>query len=142
MYAFPWEADLYRGQSAQDDRVFANAYHVKNIIMSFNHDEGHGAFDRTEPLPLASPTMVLRTRREVREELERSEGRRSLLRRTMLPSFLCQATGVLLMFHPNLYGAVLYCWACAVVIPWLVVRNERKKNRAEGRGLYGARGRG
>jgi len=54
------EADLYRGRSAQDDRVFANAYHVKNLIMSFTDDEGHGAFDRTEPLPLASPTMVSR----------------------------------------------------------------------------------
>jgi uncharacterized membrane protein YdbT with pleckstrin-like domain len=130
----------YRGQSAQDDRVFANAYRVKDIIMSFNHDEGHGAFDRTEPLPLASPTMVLRTRREVREELERSKGRRSLLRRTMLPSFLCQAMGVLIMFHPNLLCAALYYWACAVVIPWLVVRNERKQNQAEGRRLYGRRG--
>jgi hypothetical protein len=83
-------------------RVLAKAYRVKDIIMSFNHDEAHGAFDRTEPLPLASPTMVLRTRREVREELERSKSRRSLLRRTMLPSFLCQAMGVLTMFHPNL----------------------------------------
>ena len=101
--------------------------------MSFTDDEGHGAFDRTEPLPLASLAMVLRTRREVREELERSKGRRSLLRRTMFPSFLFQAMGVLLMFHPNLYGAVPYYWACAVVIPWLVVRNKRKKNQVEGR---------
>jgi hypothetical protein len=82
-------------------RVFANPYFVKEIIMSFDHDTGHGWFDKTEPLPLASPTIVMRTRREVREELERSKGRRSLLRRTMLPSFLCQMMGVLIMFHPQ-----------------------------------------
>ncbi len=130
----------YRGQSPQDERVFANAYCVKDTIMSFDHDKGHRPFDRTEPLPLASPSMVLRTRREVREELERSKSRRSLLRQTMLPSVLCQAMAVLIMFHFNLYGAALYYWACAVVIPWLVVRNERKHNQPEERRLYGRPG--
>ncbi|MFY9937231.1 MAG: transposase, partial [Silvibacterium sp.] len=48
-----------------------------------------------EYLPLASHTLVLRTRREVREELERFKARRSLLRRTLLPSLLCMGIGLL-----------------------------------------------
>jgi|ERR1700761_9096723 hypothetical protein len=86
-----------------------------------------------EYVPLASHALVLRTRRNVREELERSKARRSLLRRTLLPSLLFVAIGLLIMFHPEferfwIYKlAVLYHWALAVLIPWLVVREEKKR---------------
>lgn len=85
-----------------------------------------------EYLPLASHTLVLRTRREVREELERFKARRSLLRRTLLPSLLCMGIGLLIMFQPEFAKswicklASLYYWALAVLIPWLVVRKEKK----------------
>jgi hypothetical protein len=86
-----------------------------------------------EYVPLASHTLVLRTRREVREELERLKARRSLLRRTLVPSLLCVGIGVLIMFHPEFESfwiyklAVLYYWALAMLIPWLVVRKEKKR---------------
>ena len=86
-----------------------------------------------EYVPLASHTLVLRTRREVREELERSKARRSLLRRTLLPSLLFMGIGLLIMFHPEcekswIYKlAAVYHWALAVLIPWLVVRKEKKR---------------
>ena len=85
-----------------------------------------------EYVPLASHTLVLRTRREVREELERFKARRSLLRRTLLPSLLCMGIGLLIMFHPECEKswickvASVYYWALAVLIPWLVVRKEKK----------------
>src|SRR5450631_2027226 len=88
-----------------------------------------------EYIPLASHTLVLRTRREVRQELERLKATRSLLRRTLLPSLLFTGIGILIMFHPDFESswtyklAVLYHWALAVLIPWLVVRNERKRIR-------------
>jgi hypothetical protein len=86
-----------------------------------------------EYVPLASHTLVLRTRREVRTELERLKARRSLLRRTLLPSLLCIGIGLLIMFHPEfarfwIYKlAVFYYWSLAVLIPWLVVRKEKKR---------------
>ena len=86
-----------------------------------------------EYVPLASHTLVLRTRREVRWELERRRARRSLLLRTLLPSLLCIGIGLLIMVHPEFENflipklAVLYYWALAVVIPWLVVRKEKKR---------------
>ena len=84
-------------------------------------------------VPLASHTLVLRTRREVREELDRLKARRSLLLRTLLPCLLCTGIGLLIMFHPEfeklwIYKlAVFYYWALAVLIPWLVVRKEKKR---------------
>jgi hypothetical protein len=84
-------------------------------------------------IPLASHTLVLRTRLEVRRELERSRARRSLLRRTLFPSLLFIGIGLLIMFHPDferfwIYKlAVLYHWALAVFIPWLVVQKEKKR---------------
>jgi hypothetical protein len=86
-----------------------------------------------EYVPLASYTLVLRTRLEVRRELERLRARRSLLRRTLFPSFLFTGIGLLIMFHPEferfwIYKlAVLYHWALAVLIPWLVVHREKKR---------------
>jgi hypothetical protein len=83
-------------------------------------------------VPLASYTLVLRTRREVRQELERLKARRSLLRRALLPSLLCMGIGLLIMVHPEFAKswicklASLYYWALAVLIPWLVVRKEKK----------------
>lgn len=88
-----------------------------------------------EYVPLASHTLVLRTRRKVREELVRLKARRSLLRRTLLPSLLFTGIGILIMFHPEFESswtfklAVLYHWALAVFIPWLVVRKEKKRIR-------------
>jgi hypothetical protein len=88
-----------------------------------------------ECIPLASHTLVLRTRREVREELERLQANRSLLRRTLLPSLFFTGIGILIMFHPEFESswtyklAVLYHWALAVLVPWLVVRDERKRMR-------------
>jgi hypothetical protein len=85
-----------------------------------------------EYIPLASHTLVLRTRRRVREELERSKASRSLLQQTLLPSFFFTGIGVLIMFHPDFDSswtyklAVLYHWALAVFVPWLVVRKEKK----------------
>jgi hypothetical protein len=85
-----------------------------------------------EYIPLASHTLVLRTRREVREEFERVKARRLLLRRTLLPSLSCMGIGLLIMLHPEFAKswicklASLYYWALAVLIPWLVVRKERK----------------
>jgi hypothetical protein len=85
-----------------------------------------------EYVPLASHTLVLRTRREVREEIERLKARRSLLRRTLLPSLLCIGIGLLIMLHPEFARswicklASLYYWALAVLIPWLVVRKEKE----------------
>lgn len=86
-----------------------------------------------EYVPLASHTLVLRTRREVRAELERLKARRSLLRRTLSPSLLCVGIGLLIMFHPEFESfwiyklGVLYYWTLAVLIPWLVVRKEKKR---------------
>jgi hypothetical protein len=88
-----------------------------------------------EYIPLASHALVLRTRREVREELERLKANRSLLRRTLLPSLLFTGIGILIMFHPEFESswtyklAVLYHWALALLIPWLVVRKEKKRIR-------------
>jgi hypothetical protein len=90
-----------------------------------------------EYVPLASHTLVLRTRREVREELERLKARRSLLWRTLFPFWLCVGIGFLITFHPDfarsrIYKlAVLYFWALAVLIPWLVVRKEKKRIRRQ-----------
>jgi hypothetical protein len=88
-----------------------------------------------EYIPLASHTLVLRTRREVREELERLKANRLLLRRTLLPSLLFTGIGILIMFHPEFESswtyklAVLYYWALAVFVPWLVMRKEKKRIR-------------
>jgi hypothetical protein len=101
--------------------------------MSFGEAKGPIELGTPEYVPLASHTLVLRTRREVREELERLKTRRSLLRRTLLPSLLCMGIGLLIMFHPEFESvwiyklAVLYFWALAVLIPWLVVRKEKKR---------------
>jgi hypothetical protein len=90
-----------------------------------------------EYVPLASHTLVLRTRREVRVELERLKTYRSLLRRTLLPSLLFTGLGILIMFHPEFESswtyklAVIYHWALAVLIPWLVVRKEKKGIRRQ-----------
>ena len=90
-----------------------------------------------EYVPLASHTLVLRTRREVRVELERLRARRSLLRRTLLPSLIFTGIGILIMFHPEFESswtyklAVLYHWALAVLIPWLVVGKEKKRARQQ-----------
>jgi hypothetical protein len=83
-------------------------------------------------VPLASHTLVLRTRREVRQELERLKARRSLLHRALPPSLLCMGIGLLIMLHPEFAKswicklASLYYWALGVLIPWLVVRKEKK----------------
>jgi hypothetical protein len=101
--------------------------------MSFGEAKRPIELGTPEYVPLASHTLVLRTRREVREELERLKTRRSLLRRTLLPSLLCMGIGLLIMFHPEFESvwiyklAVLYFWALAVLIPWLVVRKEKKR---------------
>ena len=101
--------------------------------MSFEEAKEPIELGTPEYIPLASHTLVLRTRRQVREELERSKARHSLLRRTLLPSLLCTGIGLLVMFRPEFERswifklAVLYCWALAVLIPWLVVRKERKR---------------
>jgi hypothetical protein len=101
--------------------------------MSLGEAKGPNELGTPEYVPLASHTLVLRTRREVREELERLKARRSLLRRTLLPSLLCTGIGLLIMFHAEFERfwicklAVLYHWALAVLIPWLVVRKEKKR---------------
>jgi hypothetical protein len=88
--------------------------------------------------PVASHTLVLRTRRLVREELERSKVRRSLLWRTLLPSLSCTGIALLIMFHPEFDRfwifklGVGYYWMLAVLIPWLVVRKERQRNGETG----------
>lgn len=107
----------------------------QHITMSL--EEAKGPIELGPPgyVPLASHLLVMRTRRAVREELERLKARRSLLRRTLLPSSLCTGIGVLIMFHPEFESsctyklAVLYHWALAVFIPWLVVRQEKKRLR-------------
>ena len=105
--------------------------------MSLGEAKEPIALGTPEYVPLASHTLVLRTRREVRVELERLKTRRSLLRRALLPSLLCVGIGLLIMFHPDfarfrIYKlAVLYCWALAVLIPWLVVRKEKKRIRRQ-----------
>ena len=105
--------------------------------MSLGEDEKPIELGTPEYVPLASHTLVLRTRREVRVELERSKAYRSLLRRTLLPSFLFTGIGILIMFHPEFESswtyklAVLYHWALAVLIPWLVVRKEKKRARQQ-----------
>src|SRR6202035_1943681 len=99
--------------------------------MSLGEDEKPIELGTLEYVPLASHTLVLRTRREVRVELERLRARRSLLRRTLLPSLIFTGIGILIMFHPEFESswtyklAVLYHWALAVLIPWLVVRKEK-----------------
>jgi hypothetical protein len=90
-----------------------------------------------EYIPLASHTLVLRTRQRVRGELKRSEANRSLLRQTLLPSFFFTGIGVLIMLNPDFDSswtyklAVLYYWALAVFVPWLVVRKEKKLIRRQ-----------
>ncbi len=84
-------------------------------------------------VPLASHILVQRTRREVRQELERLKARRSVLRRALLPSLACMGIGLLIMVNPEFAKswscklASLYYWALGVLIPWLVVRKERKR---------------
>ena len=95
--------------------------------MSLVEVKGPIELGTPEYVPLASHTMVLRTRREVRVELERSKASRSLLRRTLLPSSLCMGIGLLIIFHPGYELAVLYFWALMVLIPWLIVRKEKKR---------------
>ena len=101
--------------------------------MSLREAKGPIELGTPEYVPLASYTLVLRTRREVREELERLKARRSLLRRTLLPSLLCTGIGLLIMLHPEFEMSwicklvVLYYWALAVLIPWLVVRKEKQR---------------
>ena len=101
--------------------------------MSFEEGKEPIELGTPEYIPLASHTLVLRTRREVRRELERLKANRSLLRRTLLPSLLFTGIGVLIMFYPEFESswtyklAVLYHLALAVLIPWLVVRNEKKR---------------
>jgi hypothetical protein len=109
----------------------------QHITMSLGEGKEPIELGVPEYIPLASHTLVLRTRREVREELERLKGRRSLLRRTLLPFCLCVGMGLLIMLHPDfarfrIYKlAVLYCWTLAVLIPWLVVRKEKKRIRRQ-----------
>ena len=104
----------------------------QQITMSLGEGKEHVERATPEYIPLASHTLVLRTRREVREELERLKARRSLLRRTLLPSLLCMGIGLLIMLHPEFAKSwickleSLYYWALAVLIPWLVVRKEKK----------------
>jgi hypothetical protein len=101
--------------------------------MSFMEAKDPIELRTPECVPLASHTLVLRTRREVRVELERLKARRSLLRRTLLPSLLCMGIGLLIMFHPEFERSwiyklgVLYFWTLAVLIPWLVVRMEKQR---------------
>jgi hypothetical protein len=103
--------------------------------MSLEETKGPVKPGATDYVPFASHTLVLRTRRQVREELERSKDRRSLMQRTLLPSCSFTGIGVLIMFHPEfesswIYKAGLfYCWALAVLVPWLVVRKEKKRIR-------------
>jgi hypothetical protein len=105
--------------------------------MSLGEGKGPIELGAPEYVPLASHTLVLRTRREVREELERLKAHRSLLRRTLLPSLLFTGIGILIMFHPEFESsctyklAVLYHWALAVLIPWLVVRKEKTRIRRQ-----------
>jgi hypothetical protein len=105
----------------------------QHITMSLGEAKGPIGLGTPEYVPLASHILVLRTRREVRVELERLKARRSLLRRTMLPSLLCMGIGILIMFRPEFEMfwtcklVVLYYWALAVLIPWLVVRQEKKR---------------
>jgi hypothetical protein len=109
----------------------------QHITMSLGEGKEPIELGTPEYVPLASHTLVLRTRREVREELERLKASRSLLRRTLLPSLLFTGMGILIMFHPEFESswtyklAVLYHWALAVLIPWLVVRNEKKRIRRQ-----------
>jgi hypothetical protein len=90
-----------------------------------------------EYVPLASHTLVLRTRRKAREELEALKARSALLRRTLLPSSLCTGIGLLIMCHPEFESSwmcklmVLYYGALALLIPWLVVRKEKKRIRRQ-----------
>jgi predicted tellurium resistance membrane protein TerC len=101
--------------------------------MSLGEVKGPIELSTPEYVPLASHTLVLRTRRQVREELERLKARHSLLRRTLLPSLLCVGIGLFIMLHPEFEifwickVVVLYYWALAVIIPWLVVRKEKKR---------------
>ena len=102
--------------------------------MSLDEEaQEHIELGTPEYVPLASHTLVLRTRLEVRRELERLKARRSLLRRALFPSLLFTGIGLLIMFHPEferfwIYKlAVLYHWALAVLIPWLVVHKEKKR---------------
>ena len=93
--------------------------------MSFGEAKGPIDLGTPEYVPLASHTLVLRTRLEVRRELERLKARRSLLRRTLFPSLLCMGIGLLIMFHPEFESVWIY--KLAVLIPWLVVRKEKKR---------------
>lgn len=100
----------------------------QHITMSDRETKGPIEF-----VPLASHMLVLRTRREVRVELERLKARRSLLRRAVPPSLLCMGIGLLIMVHPEFAKSwicklmSLYYWALGVLIPWLVVRREKKR---------------
>src|SRR5271170_5270105 len=105
----------------------------QHFTMSLEEAQEPIELGTPEYVPLASHTLVLRTRLEVRRELERLKARRSLLRRTLFPSLLFMGIGLLIMFHPEferfwIYKlAVLYHWALAVLIPWLVVHKEKKR---------------
>jgi hypothetical protein len=107
------------------------------ITMSLGEAKQPTSPGTSEYIPLASHTLVQRTRREVRAELERLKSRRSVLLRTLLPSLFFAGIGVLIMFHPEFESscvyklAVLYHWALAVFIPWLVVRTEKKRIRRQ-----------
>jgi hypothetical protein len=103
--------------------------------MSLGENKEPFELGTREYIPLASYALVLRTRREVRLELDRLKANRSLLKRTLIPSFFFTAIGVLIMFHPDFDSswtfklAVLYHWALALLIPWLVVRIDKKRSQ-------------
>jgi hypothetical protein len=105
--------------------------------MSFREGEKLIGLGTPRYVPLASHSLVLRTRRKVRLELERRKAYRSLLRRTLLPAVLFTGIGILITFHPEFESswfyklAVLYHWLLALLIPWLVVRREKKRIRRQ-----------
>jgi hypothetical protein len=107
------------------------------FTMSLGEIKGSGEPGTPGYIPLASYTLVVRTRREVRHELERLKARRSLLRRAFFPSLLCMGVGLFIMVRPEFAEswicrlAFLYCWGLAVLIPWLVARKEKKRTRRQ-----------
>jgi hypothetical protein len=132
----PGKSRLYSHLPLSDKGLCASEPR-QHITMSLGGAKEPVELGTPEYVLLASHTLVLRTRREVREELERLKKRRSVLWRTLLPSLLFTGIGILIMFHPEFESswtyklAVLYHWALAVFIPWLVVRKEKKRIRRQ-----------
>jgi ABC-type transport system involved in cytochrome bd biosynthesis fused ATPase/permease subunit len=88
--------------------------------------------------PVAPHLIVKWARRRMREEIERGAARRSLLLRALVPAFSCIALSYLVMIQGDFLAPAarlticICCYFFSMLIPWLVVKSERRRARRSG----------